>query len=145
MSNGAVTVMSIPDFHGKYCSIRLIRAGGNCQNKNIPKCLSLSSQMFLETGSRRFRIARTTTNNTAMPMVKKVPVKSAAMGRIDNPIPPSVKKHEEIELNKAVKSFTEKRHMENATEIKYFFIEIRNFQFSVILSTGTAALCSFDR
>lgn len=48
--------------------------------------------MLLETGSRLFRMANTTTSNTAMPMVNRVPVKSAANGRIDNPMPPSVQK-----------------------------------------------------
>lgn len=58
--------------------------------KCLPKCLSLSSQMFRDTGSRRFRIAKTTINSTAMPIVKSVPVNKAANGKIDRPKPPSV-------------------------------------------------------
>lgn len=55
---------------------------------SIPKCLSLPSQIFLEMGSRFFRIARTTTSKTAIPIVSKAPVKSAANGRIDKaPVP----------------------------------------------------------
>lgn len=46
--------------------------------------------MFRDTGSRRFRIAKTTINSTAMPIVKSVPVNKAANGKIDRPKPPSV-------------------------------------------------------
>lgn len=62
--------------------------------KCLPKCLSLSSQMFRDTGSRRFRIAKTTINSTAMPIVKSVPVNKAANGKIDRPKPPSVDEKE---------------------------------------------------
>lgn len=58
----------------------------------LPKCLFLSSQIFCVVVSRRFRIAITTTNRTAIPMVSNVPVKNAANGKNDNPIPPSANK-----------------------------------------------------
>lgn len=58
--------------------------------KGLPKCLSLSSQMFRDTGSRRLRIAKTTINSTAMPIVNNVPVNKAANGKIDKPSPPSI-------------------------------------------------------
>lgn len=58
----------------------------------LPKCLSLSSQTFRDTGSRRFRIAKTTIKSTATPIVKSVPVSRAANGKIDKPSPPSVDK-----------------------------------------------------
>lgn len=45
--------------------------------------------MFLEIGSLRFRIAKTTTSKTPMPMVSSEPVRSAAMGKMDSPITPS--------------------------------------------------------
>lgn len=48
--------------------------------------------MFRETGSRRLRIAKTTINSTAMPIVNSVPVNKAANGKIDKPSPPSVGK-----------------------------------------------------
>lgn len=58
---------------------------GEIVARNIPRCLSLSSQIFRETVSRRFRMAKTTTNRTAMPIVNIVPVRSAAKGKIDKP------------------------------------------------------------
>lgn len=62
----------------------------NTNVANLPKCLSLSSQMFRDTGSRRLRIAKTTINSTAMPIVNNVPVNKAANGKIDKPSPPSI-------------------------------------------------------
>lgn len=46
--------------------------------------------MFRDTGSRRLRIAKTTINSTAMPIVNNVPVNKAANGKIDKPSPPSI-------------------------------------------------------
>lgn len=66
----------------------------NAAQKSLPKCLSLSSQMFRDTGSRRLRIAKTTINSTAMPIVNNVPVNKAANGKIDKPSPPSIDKRE---------------------------------------------------
>lgn len=51
--------------------------------------------MFRETGSRRLRIAKTTINSTAMPIVNNVPVNKAANGKIDKPSPPSIAKRAE--------------------------------------------------
>lgn len=51
--------------------------------------------MFRDTGSRRLRIAKTTINSTAMPIVSNVPVNKAANGKIDKPSPPSIDKQEQ--------------------------------------------------
>lgn len=55
-------------------------------------CLSFPSHELLFNGSLRFLIAKTTTNKTAIPIVSKAPVKSAANGRIDKAPEPSINK-----------------------------------------------------
>lgn len=51
--------------------------------------------MFRDTGSRRLRIAKTTINSTAIPIVNNVPATKAANGKIDKPSPPSIDKRNE--------------------------------------------------
>lgn len=58
--------------------------------------------MFRETGSRRLRIAKTTINSTAMPIVNSVPVNKAANGKMDKPSPPSMNKRPAERDEKAV-------------------------------------------
>lgn len=54
--------------------------------------------MLRVTGSRRFRIVKTTINKTAMPIVNSVPVSKVANGKIDKP-PPSVNERERKKIN----------------------------------------------
>lgn len=52
----------------------------------LPKCLSLSSHIFCVVVSRRLRIAITTTNKIAIPIVSNAPVKNAAKGKNARPV-----------------------------------------------------------
>lgn len=72
--------------------VKMAKQQKRMREKGLPKCLSLSSQMFRDTGSRRLRIDKTTINSTAMPIVNNVPVNKAANGKIDKPRPPSIDK-----------------------------------------------------